>query len=128
MEDKNYDLILVDKNKINSSNLEEDNKDLVEIEDFQVGDKVTLLDYDQSAIIYKPRDNYNNVEVLYNNEFITVNVKRVKLQLKAKDLYPEGYDLNSLFVSFDKRKLERDIKRGSKKALRKIQKEIRNNK
>ena len=65
---------------------------------------------------------------IYNNEFITVNVKRVKLQLKAKYLYPEGYDLNSLFVSFDKRKLERDIKRGSKKALRKIQKEIRNNK
>ena len=41
-----------------------------------------------------------------------------------KDVYPKDYDLNSLFISFEKRKLEKDIKRGSKKALKKIQKEI----
>ena len=66
-------------------------------------------------------DKLNNVEVFYKNEFISINAKRLKLQLKAEDLYPKDYDLNSLFISFEKRKLEKDIKRGSKKALKKIQ-------
>lgn len=91
--------------------------------DFSVGDKVLLLDKDDSAIIYKGRDEFNNVVVLYNKDFIEVNYKRVKLELKAEELYPEGYDLNQLFVSYKDRKLERDIERGSKKALKKLRKE-----
>ncbi|CUO20131.1 endonuclease MutS2 [Clostridium paraputrificum] len=91
--------------------------------DFSVGDKVLLLDKNDSAIIYKGRDEFNNVTVLYNKEFIEVNYKRVKLELKAEELYPEGYDLNQLFISFKDRKLERDIERGSKKALKKLRKE-----
>ena len=91
--------------------------------DFSVGDKVLLLDKNDSAIIYKGRDEFNNVVVLYNKEFIEINYKRVKLELKAEELYPEGYDLNQLFVSYKERKLERDIERGSKKALKKLRKE-----
>ena len=92
-----------------------------------IKDKVKLLDFDDFAIVHKPMDKLNNVEVFYKNEFISINAKRLKLQLKAEDLYPKDYDLNSLFISFEKRKLEKDIKRGSKKALKKIQKEIKNN-
>ena len=91
--------------------------------DFSVGDKVLLLDKNDSAIIYKGGDEFNNVVVLYNKEFIEINYKRVKLELKAEELYPEGYDLNQLFVSYKERKLERDIERGSKKALKKIRKD-----
>ncbi|VYT97825.1 endonuclease MutS2 [Clostridium paraputrificum] len=91
--------------------------------DFSVGDKVRLLDKNDSAIIYKGRDEFNNVVVLYNKDFIEVNYKRIKLELKAEELYPEGYDLNQLFVSYKDRKLERDIERGSKKALKKLRKE-----
>ncbi|MDO5518025.1 MAG: endonuclease MutS2, partial [Clostridium sp.] len=65
---------------------------------------------------------YNNVTIFYNKEFIEVNYKRVKLELKASELYPEGYDLNQIFVSFKERKMERDIERGSKKALKEIRK------
>ena len=92
-----------------------------------IKDNVKLLDFDDFAIVHKPMDKLNNVEVFYKNEFISINAKRLKLQLKAEDLYPKDYDLNSLFISFEKRKLEKDIKRGSKKALKKIQKEIKNN-
>ena len=99
----------------------------VEIEEkyynFSVGDKVLLLDKGDSAIIYKGIDEFNNVVVLYNKKFIEVNYKRVKLELKAEELYPEGYDLNQLFISYKERKLERDIERGSKKALKKLKKE-----
>ena len=66
---------------------------------------------------------FNNVVILYNKEFIEINYKRVKLELKAEELYPEGYDLNQLFLSYKERKLERDIERGSKKALKKIRKD-----
>ncbi|PPK45968.1 hypothetical protein BD821_11850 [Clostridium algidicarnis DSM 15099] len=61
--------------------------------------------------------------ILYNKEFIEVNYKRIKLELKASELYPEGYDLNQLFISYKERKLEKDIERGSKKALKEIKKE-----
>lgn len=94
--------------------------------DYEVGDKVKLIEHDDYGIVYKKIDNFNNIVILYQDELIDVNVKRVKLELKAVDLYPEGYDLQSLFVSFHDRKLQRDIERGSKKALKKIQKDIKN--
>ncbi|MEG2235808.1 MAG: endonuclease MutS2, partial [Clostridia bacterium] len=127
MDDKNYDLKLIDERKIDIKPVEENNETLKEIPNFEMGDKVELLDFEDFAIVYKPMDKFNNVEVLYKGEFININVKRINLQFKVRELYPEGYDLNSLFESYEKRKLNRDIERGSKKALKKIQKEIRNN-
>ncbi len=123
MDDKNYDFDLVKKSKIESP--EEEYKEEKEIPAYQVGDKVKLLEEDDFGIIYKPVDKFNNVKVLYKGEFIEVNVKRIELYLKATVLYPKGYDLDNLFVSFKERKLEKDIERGSKKALKKIHKEIK---
>ncbi|MDU5106890.1 endonuclease MutS2 [Clostridium sp.] len=88
-----------------------------------VGDRVILLDNNESAIVYKEINEKNNLEVLYKNKFIEVNYKRVKLDVKASELYPEGYDLNQLFTTYKERKLDHDIKRGSKKALKKIRKD-----
>lgn len=117
---KNYNYNLIKDSKSVKSKEEEEAENLYE---YSVGDKVILLENNESAIVYKGRDRLNNVTVLYNNEFIEVNYKRMKLELKASDLYPESYDLNQLFVSYKERKLERDIERGSKKALKKIRKE-----
>ena len=66
-----------------------------------------------------------NVIIFVDKQFIEVNNKRLKLEIKAEELYPDGYDLNQIFISFRERKLERDIERGSKKAIKKI---IKNNK
>ncbi|ABS34053.1 endonuclease MutS2 [Clostridium botulinum] len=120
MDTKSYNYNLIEDSKIIK------NKELQAEEDFyeySVGDKVTLLENNESAIVYKERDRLNNVTILYNKEFIDVNYKRIKLELKASELYPEGYDLNQLFISYKERKLEKDIKRGSKKALKRIKKE-----
>lgn len=125
MDNKNYDFTLVKENKILNKVVEKENLVLIEFPNFEMGDKVELLDFNDFGIVYKPIDKFNNVEVLYKDEFIKMNARRLKLQLKAKDLYPEDYDLNSLFISFEKRKLDRDIERGSKKALKKIKKEIK---
>ncbi|QGU96636.1 endonuclease MutS2 [Clostridium bovifaecis] len=120
METKNYNYNLIKDSKNVKSKERQANEDLYE---YSVGDKVILLEDNEPAIVYKERDRLNNVTVLYNKKFIEVNYKRIKLELKASELYPEGYDLNQLFVSYKERKLEKDIERGSKKALKKIRKE-----
>lgn len=126
IEKKNYNYSLIDSSKVNKKKTDEaeDEKQY----EYSVGDKVLLLDKNISAIVYKGIDQFNNIVVLLNKEFIEVNCKRIKLEIKAEELYPEGYDLNQLFMSFKERKLERDIERGSKKALKKIRKEAMKNK
>ncbi len=52
----------------------------------------------------RKKDNFYNVVVYYNGEFVEVNVKRITLEVAAKELYPEGYDLNTLFVDYKERK------------------------
>ncbi|PEK98832.1 endonuclease MutS2 [Bacillus sp. AFS017336] len=125
MENKEYRL-----EKVNESAIRKPKIVKVKAEErvnYQKGDRVKLLDLDNVGIVYKEIDQYFNLVVFYNGELIEVNEKRITLELKAAELYPDGYDLDSLFVEYATRKLERDIERGSKKALRKIQKEIRNN-
>lgn len=122
IETKNYNYEQINPEKISNRKYKiEDNQK--EEENYSIGDKVMLLDKNESGIIYKGKDRFNNVTVFYNNEFIEVNYKRIKLQIRAEELYPQGYDMNQIFVSFKERKLEHDIERGSKKALKKIRKE-----
>jgi len=126
MENKAYQLDKVNESKLRKPKVI---KEKVEVKNvFHKGDRVKLLDYGQFGIIYKEIDNFHNVIVYFNEELIEVNDKRISLEVKATELYPEGYDLDSLFIDYKTRKMEHDIERGSKKALRKIQKEIRKNK
>ena len=120
IETKEYNYDLIKENKINNKMIEEKREyDYI----FKIGDKVFLLDKNVSGVVYKEIDKFNNITVFIEGKFFEVNYKRLKLELKAKDLYPEGYDLNQLFVSFKERKLERDIQRGSKKGIKKFRKE-----
>ena len=114
----NYDVI-------NSSKVIKKKEEVEEVNlkyNYCMGDKVILLDNNESAIVYKELDELNNLTVFYKKEFIKVNYKRVKLELTASELYPEGYDLNQIFISYKERKLEHDIIRGSKKTLKKVRK------
>lgn len=114
----NYDVI-------NSSKVIKKKEEVEEVNlkyNYCIGDKVILLDNNESAIVYKELDELNNLTVFYKKEFIKVNYKRVKLELTASELYPEGYDLNQIFISYKERKLEHDIIRGSKKTLKKVRK------
>lgn len=120
METKDYNYNLVKESKIIKKKVEKEN---IEYDLYSVGDKVRLLDNNKEAIVYKEINELNNITVLCEGNFIEVNYKRLKLEIKAEELYPEGYDLNQLFVSFKERKLQKDIERGSKKALKKIKKQ-----
>ncbi|MFJ7973255.1 endonuclease MutS2 [Psychrobacillus sp. NPDC096389] len=123
IEDKNYDLERVRDNKIKRPIVETVPE--AEAYEFEVGDRVKLTEHDDFCIVYEKKDNLNNLLVFYKDEIIKVNAKRVELEGKATDLYPAGYDLNSLFVSYEERKFQHDMQRGSKKALKKVSKDIR---
>lgn len=123
---KEYDTTVYSFN----NNIEKVVKEKTEIENisYEIGDRVYIKDRDDYGIIYKPCDKFNNVEIIYNNDFITIHISRISLHIRGTELYPEGYDLSTLFTSYGDRKLEKDIKRGSKKVLKKIHKDIRDRK
>ncbi|WP_315116406.1 endonuclease MutS2 [uncultured Clostridium sp.] len=126
IEKKDYNLDLVKRSKIKTEDvIIEAEENTEESYKYKIGDKIRLLDYNDFGIVYKEKDELNNIKVLYGNKIIEVNIKRVELFLEAENLYPKDYDLNSLFTSYEERKLKRDIERGSKKALKKVQKEMR---
>lgn len=126
MERKEYQLEQVNPSKIRKpKEVKRNPENKIE---YQKGDRVKLLDYNDFGIVYKEQDPYYNVTVFYKDQYIEVNEKRLALEFKAEDLYPNDYNLDSLFIDYKTRKLNHDIERGSKKALRKINKEIRGNK
>ncbi|MFJ8259598.1 endonuclease MutS2 [Peribacillus asahii] len=124
IENKNYNLEAIKENKIKKP-VHEVNQPL-EAYHYEIGDRVKLISQDDYAIVFEPRDKFNNIKLFYKGEVLEVNIKRIELDIKATQLYPEGYDINTLFTSYQDRKLQHDLERGSKKALRKVQKEIRN--
>ena len=122
IKNKNYNYNVVSKNRIRITQSISDNNISFENCNYEIGDKVFLTEYKDSGLIYKQKNEFNNVTVLYDNKFIEVNVRQIKLEFKASELYPDDYDLNILFTNYTDRKLEKDIIRGSKKALKKLQK------
>lgn len=124
IEKRNYNFEKISYNKIRQE-LYEGEKVIIKNIDFNIGDRVILLDFNETGIVYKPINKYNILTIFFRKSFIEVPINRVKLELKADKLYPDGYDINTLFSDFKERKLEKDIKRGSKKALKIIKKEIK---
>lgn len=82
-------------------------------EKLNVGDSVILLDSNKKGIVYKTEDEYGDVVIFNNGSFIKVNRKRVKLYIKKELLYPDDYDLDTIFIPWRKRKLDKDVKRGA---------------
>ena len=123
IDNKDYDMDRVQAHKIKKKKIISTPKE--DVYEFEVGDKVRITELNGDAIVYKKKDAFNNVVVLFEDTFIEIHANRIELKLKASDLYPEGYDLNSLFVSYEERKLQHDLDRGSKKALKKIASDIR---
>ncbi|AGF59396.1 dsDNA-specific endonuclease/ATPase MutS2 [Clostridium saccharoperbutylacetonicum] len=124
IENKNYNYDTLNESKVNKTKKEINTDSFYQ---YERGDKIRLLDKNLIGIVYEEMDKDNNLIVMIdkNKEFIKVNYKRIKLEMKAEELYPEGYDLNQLFVEYRERKLEHDINRGSKKVIKRLLKEGR---
>ena len=95
-----------------------------ELERFSKGDRVFSTIHQKEGLIFE--DQGEDTLIFYlDSEKIEVPRSRVTLKRRAEELYPENYDLDSLFTDFKTRKWQRDIERGSKKAHKQLAKEAR---
>ena len=94
------------------------------LERFSKGDRVFSTIHQKEGLIFE--DQGEDTLIFYlDSEKIEVPRFRVTLKRRAEELYPENYDLDSLFTDFKTRKWQRDIERGSKKAHKQLAKEAR---
>jgi dsDNA-specific endonuclease/ATPase MutS2 len=119
MTTKNYDLSQVELSRIRHKHVELQEAIYY---DYKIGDKIYVKSLKKGGLVYKPVDSKNFVQIYSDQEILSVHVKLLTLESRCEDLYPQGYDMDQLFVSYKERKLEKDVKRGSKKTLKKIQK------
>ncbi|MGX7162932.1 endonuclease MutS2 [Enterococcus massiliensis] len=85
---------------------------------FHKGDRVFTTDHGY-GIFYDYQDQN---ALMYNGEMLELPLQRLKLITSYDKLYPENYDLDSLFTDYHEQKFIRDIERGSKKAHKKLRK------
>lgn len=124
MEDKDYSLTKASIPK-NKTMIDSQTERAESVSLLKKGDRVLLLDYNENGLVFEDNPLRETVTVFYRNNYHEVVPKRLKLEVLATDLYPPDYDLSTLFTSYTERKLDHDINRGSKKALKKIHREIK---
>lgn len=124
MEDKDYSLTKASIPK-NKTMIDSQTERTESVSLLKKGDRVLLLDYNENGLVFEDNPLRETVTVFYRNDYHEVVPKRLKLEVLATDLYPPDYDLSTLFTSYTERKLDHDINRGSKKALKKIHREIK---
>lgn len=124
MEDKDYSLTKASIPK-NKTMIDSQKERAESVSLLKKGDRVLLLDYNEKGLVFEDNPLRETVTVFYRNDYHEVVPKRLKLEVLATDLYPPDYDLSTLFTSYTERKLDHDINRGSKKALKKIHREIK---
>lgn len=95
------------------------------LQSFAKGDRVQLLETNQTGIVYAEVALSDLVKVYVEGQLIDVPNRRLTLLQRAADLYPAGYDLDTLFESYQVRKERHDMDRGSKKAQKQLQKAAR---
>lgn len=123
IESKSYDYSVIDDSKVRRQKFDGGRESTISHANFSKGDRVKVQGFDKPCLVYESADKQNQVTIYVEGEFKKVYVKLVKLDMAAADLYPQGYDLDSLFTSYSYRKLVRDLDRGSKKVLKRIKKD-----
>jgi dsDNA-specific endonuclease/ATPase MutS2 len=88
---------------------------------YSKGDRVLLNETGKDSLVYDHKVEEYKVIVFSDGKFDEVNEKRVSLDRRREVLYPQGYDLDQLFISFKNRKLDKDIQKGRFKNLKELQ-------
>ncbi|WP_086313617.1 DNA mismatch repair protein MutS2 [Enterococcus sp. 7F3_DIV0205] len=91
---------------------------------YEKGDRVFWTEKKQIALVYESMEMTDDVIIFVENKKVKVHNRQLKLDRSAKELYPPNYDLDSLFEDYHDRKKIRDLERGSKKAHKKLRKEM----
>lgn len=80
-------------------------------EGYTRGDSVEVLPKGEIGIVVRPADQTGNVLVQVKKEKRLVNQKRLKLKVRARELYPEDYDFSIVFDSVENRKARHQMER-----------------
>ncbi|MCT4612835.1 MAG: endonuclease MutS2 [Clostridia bacterium] len=115
---KKIEKFSVKKSRIEAFKVKDDNDENRVI--YSKGDRIILNETGEDRLVYEHRVKDNIVVVFKNGEYTEVYDKRITLDMRAEVLYPLGYDLDQLFISFAKRKLEKDMKKGKFKNLEEL--------
>ncbi|MBE6012643.1 MAG: DNA mismatch repair protein MutS [Lachnospiraceae bacterium] len=71
---------------------------------FTIGDSVFVYPEKEIGIVYALSDHKGNVGVQVKGQKKLINHKRIKLNIPASELYPEGYDFSIIFDTVENRK------------------------
>lgn len=85
---------------------------------YDKGDRVIVNESGKHSLIFEHKVSEQLITLFKDDKYTDVHEKRVTLDKKRDVLYPLGYDLEQLFVSFQERKLEKDIKKGRFKNMK----------
>ena len=78
---------------------------------FQIGDSVMVLPDKKIGIVCEEVNEKGVLRVQVAKRKIWINHKRVKLHVKAQELYPEDYDMSIVFDTVENRKKRHDMGR-----------------
>ncbi len=106
---KNAPLKKVSSGKIRKT--KKDHRDAALTEKFRIGDSVTVYPDAKIGIVCEPVNEDGYLRVQIADKKIRVSHKRVKLKVKAEELYPEDYDLSIIFDPVEVRKKRHDMGR-----------------
>ena len=79
--------------------------------DYKLGDSVMVYPDKKIGIVCEPANEKGGLRVQVAGKKIWINHKRVKLHVRAEELYPEDYDFSIIFDSVENRKLRHDMGR-----------------
>lgn len=78
---------------------------------YNIGDSVMVLPDKRIGIVCEPVNEKGVLRVQVAGKKIWISHKRVKLHVRAEELYPEDYDLSIIFDSVETRKMRHDMGR-----------------
>lgn len=95
---------------------------------FNKGDKIYSSQHQTHGLVFEDDQISDTVIISIDHQLLTVARQRITLTMTREMLYPENYDYDSLFGTFEERKLMKDLLRGSKKAHRTLDKQAQERK
>ena len=78
---------------------------------YHIGDSVMVYPDKKIGIVCEPENDEGVLRVQIADKKIWINHKRVKLHVKAEELYPEDYDFSIIFDTVENRKIRHDMDR-----------------
>lgn len=77
---------------------------MADVEKFAVGDSVMISPEQKIGIVCRRMNEKGELLIQLREEKALISHKRVKLHVKAAELYPEDYDFSIIFDSVETRK------------------------